>query len=69
VIQVSSPNIYWNGLIDAPVGLVRMSSAGNIVSDAGAILAWRIDLSGSKISIIAQQGLGPLGRPRMKLIR
>lgn len=69
VIQVSSPNIYWNGLIYAPVGLVRMSSAGNIVSDAGAILAWRIDLSGSKISIIAQQGLGPLGRPRMKLIR
>jgi hypothetical protein len=69
VIQVSSPNIYWNGLIYAPVGLVRMSSAGNIVTDAGAILAWRIDLSGSRISIIAQQGLGPLGRPRMKLIR
>ena len=69
VIQASAPNIYWNGLIYAPVRLVRMSSAGNIVTDAGAILAWRIDLSGSKISIIAQQGLGPIGRPRMKLIR
>ncbi len=69
VIQVSAPNIYWNGLIYAPVGLVRMSSAGNIVTDAGAILAWRIDLSGSSISITAKQDLGPLGRPRMKLIR
>lgn len=69
VVQVSAPNIYWNGLIYAPVGLVRMSSAGNIVTDAGAILAWRIDLSGSSISITASQDLGPIGRPRMKLIR
>ncbi|WP_376791827.1 pilus assembly protein TadG-related protein [Thermoflexus sp.] len=69
VIQISSPNIFWNGLIYAPVGLVRMSSAGNIVTDAGAILAWRIDLSGSKISIRTQANLGPMGRPRMKLIR
>lgn len=69
VVQVSAPNIYWNGLIYAPVGLVRMSSAGNIVTDAGAILAWRIDLSGSSISITTQQDLGPIGRPRMRLIR
>ncbi|HXF70347.1 MAG TPA: pilus assembly protein TadG-related protein [Thermoflexus sp.] len=69
VVQISSPNIFWNGLIYAPVGLVRMSSAGNIITDAGAILAWRIDLSGSKISIRTQANLGPIGRPRMKLIR
>ncbi len=69
VVQVSSPNIFWNGLIYAPVGLVRMSSSGNIVTNAGAILAWRIDLSGARISITTRADLGPLGRPRMKLIR
>lgn len=69
MIQVSSPQIYGNGLIYAPNGLVRMSAAGNIVTEAGAILAYRIDLSGSRISIITQSGLGPRSRPRLRLIR